>query len=325
VTDSQLLERFAACGDTDAFSTLARRHTPRVRGVCRRILLDDHDAEDALQATFLVLARKRVFLPPGMSVGPWLSSVALRLALHARAARRRRREYPAGLLVGDMETTLEPVGRDAEPFAELARKELRDIVREELASLPDVCRVPAWLCYLEGKTNEQAARELGWPIGSMSRRLDKARRLVRQRLLARGVVALTGILFVLCLVLLGRWLGEGGTAAVRGPGICAVGHNERPNTDRVDDEALLYQLAEGTAGEKHRASIAGLATRISRAAEQMETRAPAAGRDQWERLAREMGSAAQQLALAGEDRPTTQRAAMRVRATCLHCHEVFRD
>jgi RNA polymerase sigma-70 factor (ECF subfamily) len=319
VTDSQLLERFATCGDAEAFSTLARRHTPRVRGICRRILLDDHDAEDALQATLLVLARKRVFLPPGMSVGPWLSSVAVRLALHARAARRRRREYPAGLLVGDTETTLEPAARDAEPVADLARNELRDIVREELASLPDACRVPAWLCYLEGKTNEQAARELGWPTGSMSRRLDKARRLLRQRLLNRGLAVLTGVVFGLCLVLLGRWLEEGRTAAVRGCHICEVSQHER------DVDALLYQLAEGTSGDRQRVSIASLATRLSRAAEQMKARAPSAGRDPWERFAEEMGTAAQQLALAGEDLPTTQRAAARVRATCVQCHEVFRD
>src|SRR5262245_15319003 len=111
-TDRQLLERFATQQDQAAFATLARRHAALVRRVCRRVLRNEQDAEDVSQTTFLVLARKAL-LPWQPSVGPWLSAVAYRLALNARSARRRR-EQPAGTLLGDDADDLEIAAPDSD-------------------------------------------------------------------------------------------------------------------------------------------------------------------------------------------------------------------
>jgi RNA polymerase sigma factor (sigma-70 family) len=186
-TDEQLLERFAICQDESAFEALVQRHGPMVLGVCRRLLADANDVEDAFQATFLVLVSKAVSIRTRTLLANWLYRVAYRVALRARAnaARRRARETR-----GIEMATAEPDAGGMEP-------EMRPILYEELNRLPDKYRVPIVLCYLQGKTNEEAARQLAWPVGTVKGRLTRARELLRSRLTRRGLVLSTGALTVL--------------------------------------------------------------------------------------------------------------------------------
>jgi RNA polymerase sigma factor (sigma-70 family) len=202
--DRQLLEAFAKNRDAAAFEVLVQRHGPLVLGVCKRVLHEEHDAEDAFQATFMVLARKADSIRRQEAVGSWLCGTAYRLALKARAAagRRREQERQAGQMAS---TQTEP-----DPHWQ----ELRPVLDEELNRLPDKYRVPLVLCYLQGKTNEAAAKELGWPIGSISYRLAQAREKLRVRLLERGVVLSGAALPAL--------LAENASAAVQGPLIDAT-------------------------------------------------------------------------------------------------------
>jgi RNA polymerase sigma factor (sigma-70 family) len=176
--DGQLLERFRAARDEAAFELLLRRHAAMVWGVCRRLVRDEHIAEDAFQATFLVLARKAGSIGQRDCVGGWLHRVALRIALQAREARSRRAvheesrgEVPEIGRIGD-----DPVNR-----------EISRIVAEEVGCLPEKYRAPIVLCYLEGMAYGQAAVRLGWPAGTVSTRLTKARALLRIRLARRGL------------------------------------------------------------------------------------------------------------------------------------------
>jgi RNA polymerase sigma factor (sigma-70 family) len=180
-SDRRLLERFAARRDEAAFAALLNRHGPMVWGVCLRILQNATDAEDAFQATFLVLARKAAAQNWHDSVGGWLHAVAQRVALKARtaganAARAQR--------LGQRETDAMP---DADALAGAAQKELRAVLDEELAHLPEKYRAPLVLCYLEGRTNEEAAAQLGWTKGTVSGRISRARDILRQRLARRGL------------------------------------------------------------------------------------------------------------------------------------------
>jgi RNA polymerase sigma factor (sigma-70 family) len=174
--DGQLLERFVASQDELAFEALLRRHGRMVLGVCRRVLGNPHDAEDAFQATFIVLVRKAASVRRHESVGSWLYGVAYRTALEAkgRLARRRVRERQ----VRDMP---EPT---AEPEAEL--RELLPVLDRELSHLPERLRSAVVLCDLEGKTRGEAARLLGVPEGTLSGRLTTARRLLAKRLARYG-------------------------------------------------------------------------------------------------------------------------------------------
>jgi RNA polymerase sigma-70 factor (ECF subfamily) len=155
-----------------------------VLGVCQRVLHDPHDAEDAFQATFLVLARNAGSIAKRDSVGSWLYGVAHRTALKARAeaAKRRALERQSG----DM--------ANADPMAEIIWRDLRPVLDEELGRLPEKYRAPLVLCYLEGKTNEEAAQQLGWTKGTVSGRLARARDLLRTRLTRRGLALSTGVL-----------------------------------------------------------------------------------------------------------------------------------
>jgi RNA polymerase sigma factor (sigma-70 family) len=184
-TDRDLLERFSRQQDQEAFALLVDRHGPMVLGVCRRLLHDAHTADDAFQATFLVLARKAGSVCWHTSVGGWLYEAAYRIAFRARgeAERRRFHERQAGNL------------SRAESLSEEERRELRAVLDEELSRLPRKYSNPLVLCYLEGKTNEEAARELGWTKGTVSGRLARARDLLRGRLARRGL-ALSAALFV---------------------------------------------------------------------------------------------------------------------------------
>jgi RNA polymerase sigma factor (sigma-70 family) len=178
LTDGQLLERIATeSGEAaeQAFSALFERHGAMVLRVCRGVLVDTHEIEDAFQATFLVLVKKARSLWVRDSLGPWLHQVAFRTASCARklAARRRRHEQLAAASAN--ETHSEP------------EDELERVLHEEIERLPDRYRAPVVLCDLEGRTHEQAARHLGWPIGTVKSRQSRARERLRQRLLRRGV------------------------------------------------------------------------------------------------------------------------------------------
>ena len=178
--DEQLLERFLARRDEaaeEAFAELVQRHGPMVLGVCRRILGDAHEAEDAFQATFLVLARKAASVVSREKVASWLYGVAVRTAKEARvrAARRRARE----------ERVSTPV--HVEPPDDGSPEELRDILDEELARLPARHRGAVVLCELEGLSRPEAARRLGIPEGTLSSRLARAKAQLRDRLASRGV------------------------------------------------------------------------------------------------------------------------------------------
>jgi RNA polymerase sigma factor (sigma-70 family) len=175
--DGQLLERFALHSEEAAFTALVRRHGPLVLGVCRRILHNWHDAEDAFQATFLVLARKARSIAKQESVGSWLYQVAYRTALRARArsASRLRRERQA---------TLPTV---ADPLAEVTGRELLGVLDEELHQLPERHRAPLVLCCLQGQTRDEAARQLGWSLRALKHRLEQGRELLRSRLARRGL------------------------------------------------------------------------------------------------------------------------------------------
>lgn len=179
-----MLERFAAQGEEAAFRALVDRHAPLVLGVCRRVLGDEHEAEDACQATFLVLARQAGTIRKHSSVASWLYGVALRVSAKARAhaARRKISAQPSENI-------------PAAPNMDLAVRELRTVLDEELNRLPEKYRTPLVLCYLEGKTKDEAAAALGWPSGTVSGRLARGRDLLRERLGRRGL-ALSTTLFV---------------------------------------------------------------------------------------------------------------------------------
>jgi RNA polymerase sigma factor (sigma-70 family) len=183
LSDGQLLQRFAAAHDEAAFEALLRRHGAMVLGVCRRVLRDPHEAEDVLQAVFLVLARKAASICKQESVGCWLHGVAHRLALKAKAetARRRNREAKGA------------ARRSENPLGKMTWEQIEPILDEELGRLADKHRAPLVLCYLEGKTRDEAAQQLGWSIRTLLRRLQEGRELLRGRLTRRGVTIGTAL------------------------------------------------------------------------------------------------------------------------------------
>jgi RNA polymerase sigma factor (sigma-70 family) len=187
-SDADLLERFRGRHEEAAFTLLVQRHGPMVLAVCRRVLGDRHEAEDAFQATFLVLVRKASAIRKQASLASWLYGVAYRVAVkaRARAITRRVHERKAGAAMPA------PAPPDA-----LANAELRAALDEEMRRLPDKYRIPLVLCGLEGKTHEQAAQALHWPKSSVTARLTRAHDLLQRRLVGRGFAVTAGVLAAL--------------------------------------------------------------------------------------------------------------------------------
>jgi RNA polymerase sigma factor (sigma-70 family) len=178
-SDAELLDRFARLHDQDAFAALAARHGPMVLNACRRLLGDAHAAEDAFQATFLVLARRAGVLRRPEALAGWLYGVAHRVA---REARRRDARPHRGL--AEVPDVLDP---RPDPLAELTARDLLRVVEEEVQCLPPVQRLPVVLCCFEGLSQEEAARRLGCTVGAVKGRLERGRSRLNARLVRRGL------------------------------------------------------------------------------------------------------------------------------------------
>jgi RNA polymerase sigma factor (sigma-70 family) len=177
LTDGQLLEDYISRRDKAALAALVQRHGPMVWGVCRRVLSNYHDAEDAFQATFLVLVRRAASIASPVLLANWLYGVAHQTAMKARAtaAKRKGRERQVAVMP-------EPAVVDQDLW-----NDLQPLLDQELSRLPDMYRVVIVLCDLDGKTRKEAARQLGLPEGTVGSRLARARVLLAKRLTDRGV------------------------------------------------------------------------------------------------------------------------------------------
>ena len=196
-TDDELIKRYHSARDDAAFALLVKRYAPLVSRVCCRILRNAQDAEDAFQATFVVLLRRAGSVRWQKSIAGWMYEVSHRVATKSRAAVARR-AAAAGQEI--LATLSAPAPDDPEADRRL-------IVDEEIARLPESLRVPVVMCYLQGLTNAQAARRIGCREGTVVSRLARAREKLRRRLKARGVAMIGG-------AALAGWLAEGVSAAV---------------------------------------------------------------------------------------------------------------
>jgi len=186
LTDERLLEQFTTCtGEAAelAFAALVERHGPMVLRVCQSLLREPHDAQDAFQATFLVLVRKAGSIRKRDSLVSWLHGVAHRVAACANAATARRRRHERRIAEGAA-TSVDDGDQD----------DLASVLHEELDRLPEKYRAPIVLCYLEGRTHEQAAQQLRWPVGTVRSRLARGRDQLRGRLMRRGLALSVGLL-----------------------------------------------------------------------------------------------------------------------------------
>lgn len=188
LNDRELLDLYQHEHDETAFATLVGRHQRRVHGTLARVLADPADIDDAFQATFLVLLRKAGTVTWQTGLGPWLSAVAHRLAVHAKgkASIRLAREADAS-----------PREEPTAPAPDMTWRDACALVHEELDRLPDKFRLPLLLCYLEGKSRDEAAKQLGIKGGAVKGRLERGRNLLRDRLLRRGVTLTAGLLTAL--------------------------------------------------------------------------------------------------------------------------------
>jgi RNA polymerase sigma factor (sigma-70 family) len=180
--DPELLARFVRSRDGAAFAQLVERHGPMVLGVCRRLLADAHAAEDAFQAAFLALARNANRVRNANALAAWLYGAAYRVALKSRRTTARARAA----------VRRSPNRSPADPLAEITGRELVSAVDDELARLPDPLRAAVVLCCLEGLSQEEAARRLGWTPGSVRGRLERGRERLRARLARRGITLAAG-------------------------------------------------------------------------------------------------------------------------------------
>src|SRR5262245_633516 len=176
LSDQVLLQQFREQRDESAFGTLLWRHGPMILDVCRSVLGNDADAEEAFQATFLILVRQAASIRKTASVGNWLHGVAYRTALKARArsATRERNEARAP-------------GREVSDPDDLAWREVRQVLHEELAGLAERYRAPLVAGYLEGKTQDEAAAQLGLAKSTLKERMERGRSQLRARLVRRGL------------------------------------------------------------------------------------------------------------------------------------------
>jgi RNA polymerase sigma factor (sigma-70 family) len=176
--NGELLARFVKHHDEGAFGALIHRYGALVLSVCRRTLYDPSDAEDAFQATFLVLARKAGSIRHPEALASWLHGVAFRAARKLRMARQLREQKTVPLIeVAEPDTTA----------ADVTWQEVQNVLDHELARLPNVYRTPLVLCYLEGKTQDEAAQQLGWTLGALRGRLQRGRERLRSMLERRGL------------------------------------------------------------------------------------------------------------------------------------------
>jgi len=230
-TDGLLLAEFALTGSPEAFEELVRRHGGMVAGVCRRIA--PRDAEDVAQAVFLTLAHKAKSLQGQACVAGWLHHVARDLARNAlkSADRQKKREREAGGMRRD--ETREDAGWD----------EIRPILDRELDGLPEKYRVPLLLHYLQGRTQEEIAHEMGCQPGTISTWLHRGRELLRGRLSRAGVAVSSGMLFSLILQNSASAAISTGTmtAAVQAAGLVAAGHATAAAAALTPKAALLVK------------------------------------------------------------------------------------
>jgi RNA polymerase sigma factor (sigma-70 family) len=184
--DAVLLQRFVAADDREAFELLIARHGPMVLGTARRLVDNSHDAEDVFQAVFLSLARLAKTIREGRALPAWLHKTTCRIAAKVRKHR----------VAGAREPPAEPC-ENIDPEAQLVWQEVRQALDEELQRLPERLRSPLLLCYLSGLTRDEAARQLGWSLGTLKRRLEEGRKALRVRLARRGFAAVGLALTVL--------------------------------------------------------------------------------------------------------------------------------
>jgi RNA polymerase sigma-70 factor (ECF subfamily) len=320
-SDARLLERYSRGREEAAFTELVSRHGPRVLRVCRRFLQCEHDVQDVYQVSFLLLAHKAAAIRWEASVGGWLHGVARRLALRTRtsASRRRSREWFAATQgEGRSRRLADDPGPYTDSHDDLERRELSHVLDDALRQLPEKYRVPVELCYLEGKTNAEAARQLGWPAGSMSRRLQRARWLLRRRLLRSGLM-IVGFVVAAAAVL------------------------QAPVSDRPDPAArtIVHSAMQSLRAEpRHegdwRALVAGavesrelaekVARKVLQVAGKIADHDPGEDRVRWTYHVARMERAAADLSVATRqsDSVTLLAAVRRLDATCVSCHEVCR-
>ncbi len=333
-SDADLLECFVDRREEAAFAALVRRHGARVRSACRRVLVGEHDAEDVAQATFLLLAQKADRLDPRDSIGGWLCGVARRLSLHARAGalRRSRRETPVAAISGisdDWEAWAIPEGwhPSADPLAEIVRRDLKRLLDTELDRLPEKYRAPIVLCDLEGLTHEEAAARLGCPAGSLSRRLGKARTLLRQRLSSRGLAAAGVLLLAVMTVFRGGPSRPLGIEPPPSPVRLAMAPFG-PSADRHESiDRLLRRVANGDEGDPSPTELKRAAEVTIDVANRLGTLDPGHDRPGWRIEAERLKTSALLLARAADsnDPAALLDAARGVQARCVRCHLAFRE
>jgi RNA polymerase sigma factor (sigma-70 family) len=242
--DRQLLLRFTGAADHAAFADLVHRHGKLVLGVCRRVLGAGPDTDDAFQATFVVLARKAASIRNPHALAGWLASVAYRVACDLRNRRARRRRCEAA---SDTALALAPERQDGDPALEVGRRELGTVIDEELERLPAADRDALVLCLMQGLSHTDAAAQLGWPLGTLKYRLERARQTLRERLRRRGL-ALSAL--ALSVVLAERTASAVPPPLVRAT-LNAALHGAGPAKVTSLADAALRSLAGGKAKADH--------------------------------------------------------------------------